>query len=55
MLLAAGDEEGFRFGRRLVRTVLWRAGLVGETTKAFILEAPEPLVAGLAADAEALA
>lgn len=55
VLRATGDEEHLRLGRRLMGTALRRAGLVDETIEAFILEAPEPFVAGLAAEAEALA
>lgn len=55
VLLATGDEERFRLGRRLMGTALRRAGLVGETIEDFVLEVTEPPVAGLMTDAEALA
>ena len=55
VLLATGDDERFRLGRRLMGTALRRAGLVGETIEAFVLEVTEPPVAGLATEAEALA
>lgn len=55
VLLATGDDGRFRLGRRLMGTALRRAGLVGETIEAFVLEVTEPPVAGLATEAEALA